>query len=158
MASQKGFTKIEGSLGETTFLKTKSGAQARQKARSIGSRIESLAAVLMINKLETLVTNLSHSKKLREKKMFFLQLLQVTARIAICKWTVLGGIAMHALITNFFVNPFPKIGCANILLAEWFTMMFIRNPITPRCRTCGSISAHKKRGYPFGTAPSFYLK
>ena len=44
MASQKGFTKIRGSLGDTTFLETKNGAQARQKARSIAPQIKSSPA------------------------------------------------------------------------------------------------------------------
>ena len=41
MAKQIGFTTISGSLGETTFLNTKKGNQAREKTRSIAPYIKS---------------------------------------------------------------------------------------------------------------------
>ena len=44
MAKQKGFTKIQGTLGETTFLETRNGNQVREKARSIAPQIKSSPA------------------------------------------------------------------------------------------------------------------
>ena len=44
MATQKGFINIRGTLGETTFLKTKNGNYAREKARSIAPEIKSSPA------------------------------------------------------------------------------------------------------------------